>query len=115
MAYLPGPGIQADWFTFLVKMIYSRPYSLYTAVDSFMNYQIIVCKMSGTINAYSNHDLRLYIDGLVQDKRNSIANALELRLSCTNPSIWLRVLKQPFLCSVDMSICVSVFLCVQYP
>ena len=28
-----------------------------------------------------------YIDGLVQEKRNSIANALELRLSCTNPSI----------------------------
>ena len=28
--------------------------------------------------------------GLVQERRNSIANALELRLSCTNPSIlWL--------------------------
>ena len=27
------------------------------------------------------------IDGLVQERRNSIANALELRLSCTNPSI----------------------------
>ena len=26
------------------------------------------------------------IDGLVQERRNSIANALELRLSCTNPS-----------------------------
>ena len=26
------------------------------------------------------------IDGLVQKKRNSIASALELRLSCTNPS-----------------------------
>ena len=26
------------------------------------------------------------IDGLVQEKRNSIANALELCLSCTNPS-----------------------------
>ena len=25
------------------------------------------------------------IDGLVQERRNSIANALELRLSCTNP------------------------------
>ena len=29
-----------------------------------------------------------YIDGLVQERRNSIANALELRLSCTNPSIY---------------------------
>ena len=27
-------------------------------------------------------------DGLVQERRNSIANALELRLSCTNPSNW---------------------------
>ena len=27
-----------------------------------------------------------HIDGLVQGRRNSIANALELRLSCTNPS-----------------------------
>ena len=27
-----------------------------------------------------------YIDGLMQERRNSIANALELRLSCTNPS-----------------------------
>ena len=25
-------------------------------------------------------------DGLVQERRNSIANALELHLSCTNPS-----------------------------
>ena len=28
-----------------------------------------------------------YIDGLVQDCSNSIANALELLQSCTNPSI----------------------------
>ena len=29
-----------------------------------------------------------YIDRLVQERRNSIANALELHLSYTNPSIW---------------------------
>ena len=29
----------------------------------------------------------LHLDGLVQERCNSIANALELRLSCTNPSI----------------------------
>ena len=28
-----------------------------------------------------------YVDGLVQERRNSIANTLELRLSCTNPSM----------------------------
>ena len=30
----------------------------------------------------------VYFDGLVQERCNSIANALELRLSCTNPSIF---------------------------
>ena len=34
---------------------------------------------------------RLYIDGLVQERCNYIANALELGLSCTNPSIWYMV------------------------
>ena len=29
-----------------------------------------------------------HIDGLVQERCNSIGNALELRLSCTNQSIW---------------------------
>ena len=29
-----------------------------------------------------------HIGGLVQERRNSIANALELRLSYTNPSIY---------------------------
>ena len=28
-----------------------------------------------------------HIDGLVQERRNSIVKALKLRLSCTNPSI----------------------------
>ena len=31
---------------------------------------------------------RFHIDGLVQERRNSIVNALELRLSATNPSIF---------------------------
>ena len=30
----------------------------------------------------------LHFNGLVQERRNSIANALELRLSCANPSIY---------------------------
>ena len=29
-----------------------------------------------------------HVDGLVQERRNSIANALDLRLSCTNPSMF---------------------------
>ena len=36
-----------------------------------------------------------HIDGLVRERRNSNANALELRLSCTHPSICARI--QPVL------------------
>ena len=35
------------------------------------------------------HPYHKHIGGLVQERRNSIANALELPLSCTNPSISL--------------------------
>ena len=47
-----------------------------------------------------------YIDGLVQERRNSSVLAMELRLSCTNPSI----------CSVECvsknnSILSIIFLC----
>ena len=39
-----------------------------------------------------------HLEGLVQEKRNSIDNALELRISWTNPSIWGWVLSAyPFL------------------
>ena len=39
------------------------------------------------IHIFNNcSELRYHIDGLVQERRNSIANALELRLYCTNPS-----------------------------
>ena len=31
----------------------------------------------------------VHFDGVVQERHNSIANALALHLSCTNPSIWL--------------------------
>ena len=33
-------------------------------------------------------DMWCHIDSLVQERRSSIANALELRLSCINPWIW---------------------------
>ena len=34
-----------------------------------------------------------YLNGLVQDCSNSIANALELLQSCIKPSVWLTVNK----------------------
>ena len=40
-----------------------------------------------TDDIYINIYMCAYIDGLVQERSNSIANTLELRLSCTNPSI----------------------------
>ena len=49
-------------------------------------------KMHITVTSHERVSLHLklpaiQLDGLVQDKRNSIANALELRLSCTN--LWI--------------------------
>ena len=35
------------------------------------------------------------LDGLLQERHNSIANALELRFSCTNPSIYTLVAYGP--------------------
>ena len=51
-----------------------------------------------TVEIFISRDLS---DGLVQERRNSIADALELRLSCTNPSSW---------CSCDVAVmilCIS--------
>ena len=38
------------------------------------------------------------VDGLVQERRNSISNALELRLSCTNPSNENTFCTRTFMC-----------------
>ena len=43
-------------------------------------------KYSGICRGVVVNRLILQVDRLVQERRNSIANALELRLSCTNLS-----------------------------
>ena len=43
----------------------------------------------------------IYIDGLVQERRNSIANALELRLSCTDPYSYMDGVVQN--CGISMA------------
>ena len=43
---------------------------------------------SRKINWGQDGEMKTYMDGLVQERCNSIVNALELRLSCTNPLIW---------------------------
>ena len=39
-------------------------------------------------NVSMSTQCEIHIDGLEQERHNSIANALELRLSCTNPSLY---------------------------
>ena len=45
-------------------------------------------KPQGTVTNKQNCVWLMYIDRLVQERRNSSALALELRLSCNNPLIW---------------------------
>ena len=40
------------------------------------------------VSTVESPNYRNYIDWLVHQRRNSIASALELRLSCTDSSIW---------------------------
>ena len=51
---------------------------------------IVRCLLTQLILKSLSPDIKVarHIDWLVQERRNSIANALELRLSCTNPSIY---------------------------
>ena len=48
----------------------------------------IMCNLN-LLTACSGPEQKHYLDGLAQERCNSVANALELRLSCTNPSIWI--------------------------
>ena len=79
----------------------------------FLKYQLSVSQhwprlWLGTLHATSHYlnwcsqDLYCHIDGLVQERRNSIANALELHLSCTNPWISGQVATIPPLCVQGM-------------
>ena len=47
----------------------------------------LVAKLRHLRRNYNHLEECVHIDGSVQERRNSIANALELRLSCTKPSI----------------------------
>ena len=55
-------------------------------LGAYLNWSLCLTRMGNPIveirQSYDHH-----IDGLVQDCSNSIANALELLQSCTNPSI----------------------------
>ena len=55
-------------------------------------FSLICAWTNAGANQKSNN---LHIEGLVQERRKSIANALELRLSCTNPSICIISFRKP--------------------
>ena len=44
-------------------------------------------KIISVENTNMDFDVFLHVDGLMQERCNSIAKALELYLSCTNPSL----------------------------
>ena len=57
-------------------------YQIVTGVTS------VVGVPSTHLVGHKHYEPNYHFDGLVQERRNSIANALELRLSCTNPSTY---------------------------
>ena len=61
-------------------------------INSKTMYMVKTCRISrdDTHRYHLNYDNISYIDGLVQERRNSSAKTLGLRLSCTNPFIWSR-------------------------
>ena len=56
----------------------------YSAYNMYRNFNWSV--MSRDLFTEEMLVAQISIDGLVQERRNAIANALVLRLSCTNPS-----------------------------
>ena len=58
-------------------------------------------KEAGISYEPKHRKLYLLIDGLVQEIRNSSALAIELRLSCTNRSLWLRCCQICYLSPVN--------------
>ena len=75
--------------TIFIKEIGVGKGIVYIIVKSYLH---IKCDILATkeyrrwISIVIHHRFTHQIDGLVQERRNSIADAMELRLSCTNPS-----------------------------
>ena len=55
------------------------------------HYDVTVMKQAQNMVLSNGRRYNTYIDGLVQEKRNSSALAMELRLSCTNPLIYFLI------------------------
>ena len=67
-----------------------RAISLEMVKTSILDTSLKITKSILQLHFPGTSELSIFdIDGLVQEKHNSIANALQLHLSCSNPSIWV--------------------------
>ena len=81
---------------FRMVIVFLHPFHNYNQSYSvLMDYVVI-----NGVHTYLNHhciilknimNMKKHFDELVQERRNSIANTLEFRLSCTNPLIWWNI------------------------
>ena len=77
----------------IMKWELSPAWGSRTLTSIFKTYLLLHTGISNENDGYNTMRLPgwprsgLYLDGLVQERPNSFANALEVRLSCTNPSI----------------------------
>ena len=106
--FLPfmGTTSNSDWcmdpkfFTLKTRLVYLREKNFYDiGIDSKVyswvllgwqdsNYHVTYCYAELGQSLYFSEDAKRCNDGLVQERCNSIANALELHLSWTNPLLW---------------------------
>ena len=78
------------WYTYSFHISLSLSIFFFCNVCSIMLHQDIL-----QMNQWGFPIIKHHIDGLVQEWRNSIALAMELRLSCINPLTWA-LNHQPF-------------------
>ena len=68
--------------------MYQEDMRLYSHLELQYHAQLLHIQINLEIDKASTAILKFQIDGLVQERHNSSALAMELRLSSTNPSIW---------------------------
>ena len=86
-------GLQRKYFTIqifgnIAPAFVANTTVVFMILSFYYHQQKIMLKMTALIT-YQRHPF-VHIGGLMQERLNSIANALELRLSCTKPSICKR-------------------------
>ena len=75
------PGVMISAIIWFICIVFKWGLNIYQKI-----YRVMFCEEVWIIAMY-------YIEGLMRERRNFIANALELSLSWTNPSIWIKISK----------------------